>query len=266
MSAKHALIAAALSLAALTACGQPAATPTPTTASAPVLPAPTATPTAEAPPPTPMLPALPTPTAPPTPAPTAAAPVFTRNEAAPSLPDSIAFSAALESDTPIETLDVEFGRNTVFSCASASYTTARTDIEPGAQASRRSGRGICAAPAPSRQAPPSGGAGAPSTRRDASTAPSAANWTTRTSAFDWRSHQAGNITYYWYAGGDDFGRKLADGRQRQPRQPPTRPRTRQAHQGVRLRERRRRARRHPLRAAVGGAASRSAPTTSSSSP
>ena len=29
--------------------------------------------------------------------------------------------------------------------------------------------------------------------------------------FDWQSHTDGHITYYWYAGGEDFGQRLADG-------------------------------------------------------
>ena len=29
--------------------------------------------------------------------------------------------------------------------------------------------------------------------------------------FRWQGHTDGNITYYWYAGGDDFGRRLANG-------------------------------------------------------
>ena len=208
MSARGAIIAAlaALSLAVLTACAQPAATPTPTTAPASLLPTPPA-PTAEA---TPTLApaATPAPTAEPTLTPTAAL-VFTRNEALPSLPDSIAFSAALTSETPIETVDVEFGRETVFSCASASYTSARTDIEPGRSVEvqwtwdmRRTG-----------SIPPG----------------STVWWRWRTvdaegrerrserkeleyedDRFDWQSRVAGNITYYWYAGGDDFGRRLAD--------------------------------------------------------
>lgn len=194
MSAKRAIAAAlaALSLAALTACAQPAATPTPTTAPAPLLPAlPTPTPTA----------------APSTPAPPSA-PVFTRNEAVPSLPDSIAFSAALDSGTPIETLDLEFGRETVFSCASASYTSARVHVEPGRSVEadwtwdmRRTG-----------SIPPG----------------STVWWRWRTvdaqgrehrserselayedDRFEWQSHAAGNVTYYWYAGDDDFGRRLA---------------------------------------------------------
>ena len=219
MSGKHAIAAAlaALSLLALAACGQLDATPTPTTAPAPLLPTPSA-PTAEAAP-TPA--ATPAPTAAPvftrneaaptpaaTPAPTAT-PVFTRNEAAPSLPDSIAFSAALASETPIETMDIEFGRETVFSCASASYTSARTDIEPGRSVEaewtwdmRRTGsippgstvwwrwRTVDAAGREHR-----------SERRELEY---------EDDRFEWQSHAAGNITYYWYAGGDDFGRRLAD--------------------------------------------------------
>ena len=29
--------------------------------------------------------------------------------------------------------------------------------------------------------------------------------------FDWQSHTDGNVTFNWYAGGDDFGRRIADG-------------------------------------------------------
>ncbi|MDE2765716.1 MAG: peptidase MA family metallohydrolase [Chloroflexota bacterium] len=197
MSAKPAIIAAlaALSLATLAACAQPDATPTPTTAPAPI-------------------PTLAPPT-PPQPTPTSASPqptpqglVFTRNQAAPSLPGSITFSAALTSETPIETLDVEFGRETVFSCASASYTSARTGIEPGRNVEAEWTWDM---------------------RRTGSIPPgSTVWWRWRTvdaegrerrserreleyedDRFRWQSHTAGNITYYWYAGGDGFGRKLA---------------------------------------------------------
>ncbi len=29
--------------------------------------------------------------------------------------------------------------------------------------------------------------------------------------FDWQSHTDGNVTFHWYAGGDDFGRRIAEG-------------------------------------------------------
>ena len=29
--------------------------------------------------------------------------------------------------------------------------------------------------------------------------------------FDWDSHTDGNVTFHWYAGGEDFGRRIADG-------------------------------------------------------
>ena len=29
--------------------------------------------------------------------------------------------------------------------------------------------------------------------------------------FDWKSHTDGNVTFNWYAGGDDFGQRIADG-------------------------------------------------------
>ena len=195
---------ALLALAALTACAQPDPTPTPTIAPAPT--------PAAAPAPTPAPAASPTPAptlAPPPTAPAPAAPTFTRNEAAPSLPGSITFSAALTSETPIETLDVEFGRETVFSCASASYTSARTDIAPGRSVEAQWTWDM---------------------RRTGSIPPgSTVWWRWRTmdaegrehrserkelayedDRFEWQSHAAGNVTYYWYAGGDAFGRKLAD--------------------------------------------------------
>ena len=125
-------------------------------------------------------------------------------------PDSISFHLEIHAQRPIETVDVEFGTNHVFSCASTSYWTARTDHQPGEEVSVTWEWDM---------------------RRRGSMPPGAAIWwrwrvtddqgqeflTPRQETafadarFDWQSHSDGNVTFHWYAGGDDFGRRIADG-------------------------------------------------------
>ena len=172
----------------------PAVTQTPTPAPAPVSP------------PTPE----PTPVFIPAPPPPEADFEVSVSEAALELPDSITFSMEGSGIRPIEIVDVEFGTNHVFSCASSSYWTARTDFAPGEEVSVSWEWDM---------------------RRRGSVPPGALIWwrwrvvddlgqefrTSREEAifsddrFEWQSHADGNITYYWYAGGDDFGQRLADG-------------------------------------------------------
>ena len=111
---------------------------------------------------------------------------------------------------PIETIDLEFGVNHVFSCASTSYWSARTDLEPGKEISvswkwdmRRSG-----------SIPP----GAAVWWRWRVTDDLGQEFLTPLQEtefadvrFDWQSHTDGNVTFRWYAGGEDFGRRVADG-------------------------------------------------------
>ena len=126
------------------------------------------------------------------------------------LPDSITFHLQGTGSRPIKTVDVEFGTDHVFSCASSSYWSARTDFEEGEEVSVRWDWDM---------------------RRTGSMPPGALIWwrwrvvddlgqehrTPRQETvftddrFDWQSHTDGHITYYWYAGGEDFGQRLADG-------------------------------------------------------
>ena len=116
---------------------RPAPTPTPASTMRPTVtppPTPTAAPTPTAtvapavtPPPSP------TPTPTPTTAPSAEQPQFsvTIDHATLQFPDSVSFHMEGRSQRPIESVDLEFGINLVFSCASISYWTARADMEPG---------------------------------------------------------------------------------------------------------------------------------------
>ena len=124
-------------------------------------------------------------------------------------PDSVSFHLVLTSQHPIETIDLEFGANRVFSCATTSYWSARTNLEPGEETSVTWEWDM---------------------RQSGSIPPGAAIWwrwriTDETgqefltprketefadSRFDWQSYRDGNVTFLWYAGGDDFGRRIAD--------------------------------------------------------
>ena len=179
---------------------------------------PTPTPTAtSAPPPTPTEAAAGTPT--PAVVPTVAATptqsdarafTLTSSEIGFSLPDSIAFSLEGQAARTIEVVDVEFGTVRVFSCASSSYTSARIDFEPSRDVSVEWEWDM---------------------RRTGSIPPGSVVWwrwrlvddqgkeirTARQEAvyadvrFDWETYESDNITFYWYAGGPDFGERLARG-------------------------------------------------------
>ena len=123
---------------------------------------------------------------------------------------SALFHMEARSESSISTVDLEFGTKHVFSCASTSYWTARADFEAGQEVSvtwewdmRRSG-----------SIPP----GAPIWWRWRVTDDSGREFLTprketvfEDARFDWQSHTDGNVTFHWYAGGDDFGRRIAEG-------------------------------------------------------
>ena len=125
-------------------------------------------------------------------------------------PDSASFHMEGRSQRHIESVDLEFGVNLVFSCASISYWTARADLEPGEDVSVTWEWDM---------------------RRSGSIPPGSAIWwrwrltddegeemlTSRQETyfadarFDWQSHTDGNVTFHWYSGGDDYGQRIADG-------------------------------------------------------
>ena len=127
-----------------------------------------------------------------------------------NFPDSVSFHMEGSSERRIDSVDLEFGINRVFTCASTSYWTARADLEPGEDVSvtwewdmRRSG-----------SVPPGSliwwrwrltddrGQEQLTPRQETHFADG---------RFDWHSHVDGNVTFQWYAGGEDFGRRIADG-------------------------------------------------------
>ena len=126
------------------------------------------------------------------------------------LPDSISFHLEGSGERPIETIDVEFGSEVVFSCSSSSYWSARTDFEAGQDIAVTWEWDM---------------------RRSGSIPPGTVVWwrwrvvddmgqefrTPRQEVvfnddrFEWQSHTENNVTFYWYAGGPDFGSNIADG-------------------------------------------------------
>ena len=195
----------------------PAQTPTatPVLVATPVLaptvtlaPTPTPTPT-----PTPAQTPTPIPASTPAPAPTIAPAQadfeFSVSDATLQLPDSISFHLEGRGQRPIEIIDVEFGTDIVFSCASSSYRSARTDFEGGQDVTVTWEWDM---------------------RRTGSIPPGTVVWwrwrlvddlgqefrTPRQEAvysddrFNWQTYTSDNITFYWYAGGGDFGPRLAD--------------------------------------------------------
>ena len=125
------------------------------------------------------------------------------------LPDSILFHLQGRGGRPIEFVDVEFGSDVIFSCASSSYQSARTKLEGSKDVSITKEWDL---------------------RRTGSIPPGAVVWwrwrvvddidqefrspkqevTYNDERFDWRMHRSDNITFYWYAGGSSFGQRLAD--------------------------------------------------------
>ena len=134
----------------------------------------------------------------------------TVSDATLQLPDSISFHLEGRGERPIEVIDVEFGTDLVFSCASSSYWSARMDFEAGQDVAVTWDWDM---------------------RRRGSIPPGAVVWwrwrvvddlgqefrTHRQETvftddrFDWQAHTSGNITFNWYTGGSDFGRRIADG-------------------------------------------------------
>ena len=126
------------------------------------------------------------------------------------LPDSISFHLEGSGERSIETIDVEFGSEVVFSCSSSSYWSARTDFEAGQDIAVTWEWDM---------------------RRSGSIPPGTVVWwrwrvvddmgqefrTPRQEVvfnddrFEWQSHTENNVTFYWYAGGPDFGSNIADG-------------------------------------------------------
>lgn len=205
---------AAIALLMVAACGaadptatsepSPTATPEPTATlePTPTL-APTSEPTATPPPPA-------TRVSLPTPEPTAVPERFdlVLSEASLDPPNSITFNLEGVGEQPIEVIDLEFGTDSVFSCASTSYTSARTDFEGERQVSAEWTWDM---------------------RRTGSIPPGSVVWwrwrvvdeqggehrTPRQTVvygddrFPWESYTSENITFHWYAGGSDFGQRLA---------------------------------------------------------
>lgn len=175
-----------------------------------VTPTPTLEPTST---PLPTATLAPTPAPTPTPTPTPVPPAdfeVSVSDATLQLPDAISFHMEGRGERPIEIVDVEFGTNPVFSCASTSYRSARTDFEEGQDVTVTWDWDM---------------------RRTGSIAPGTVVWwrwrvvddlgqelrTPRQEAvynddrFEWQTYTSENITFHWYAGGDDFGQRLADG-------------------------------------------------------
>ena len=131
------------------------------------------------------------------------------NEASMQLPDSIIFHLQGKGERPVEIVDVEFGTDVIFSCASSEYRSARTKIGRREDISVTKEWDM---------------------RRTGSVPPGAVVWWRwrvvddlgqeflsprqeviyNDDRFYWRKYTSDNITFYWYAGGSGFGRRLAD--------------------------------------------------------
>ena len=125
------------------------------------------------------------------------------------LPDSISFHLQGRGERPIQFVDLEFGSDATFSCASSSYRSARTTLEGYKDVSVTQEWDL---------------------RRTGSVPPGAVVWWRwrvvddigqeflsprkdviyNDERFDWRMYTRDNITFYWYAGRNSFGRRLAD--------------------------------------------------------
>ena len=125
------------------------------------------------------------------------------------LPDSISFHLQGGGERPIQFVDLEFGSDATFSCASSSYRSARTTLEGNKDVAVTKEWDM---------------------RRTGSVPPGAVVWWRwrvvddigqeflsprkeviyNDERFDWQMHTSDNITFYWYAGGNSFGRRLAD--------------------------------------------------------
>ena len=132
------------------------------------------------------------------------------NEVTLQLPDSVSFHLEGRGQRPIQVIDIEFATEEVFTCASTSYWSARTDLEAGQGVSvtwewdmRRRG------------SIPSGALiwwrwrVVDDLGQEFRTPRQETVFTDH--RFNWQSHTAENVTYHWYAGGDDFGSRIANG-------------------------------------------------------
>ena len=131
------------------------------------------------------------------------------SEASMKLPDSIVFHLQGKGERPVELIDLEFGSDVIFSCATSAYQSARTKV--GGQESVSVTKEW-------------------DMRRTGSIPPGATVWwrwrvvddlgqeyrsprqdvVYDDDRFDWRMYTMDNITFYWYAGGSGFGRRIAD--------------------------------------------------------
>ena len=147
---------------------------------------------------------------PPTLTPMTAAFDLTVSEATLQLPDSIFFQLEGRAERPIQLVDLEFGGDHVFSCASSSYNSARTDFESGHDVTVGWEWDM---------------------RRTGSIPPGTVVWwrwrlvddlgqelrTPRQEVvysddrFDWQTYTSDNITFHWYAGDSNFIQTLAQG-------------------------------------------------------
>ena len=125
------------------------------------------------------------------------------------LPDSITFHLQGKSERPVDLVDVEFGTDLVFSCASSEYRSARTEVGGDEAVSVTQEWDM---------------------RRTGSIPPGATVWwrwrvindlgqeflsprqevVYDDERFDWQVHTSDNIDFYWYAGGSGFGKRLAN--------------------------------------------------------
>ena len=133
----------------------------------------------------------------------------TVSKASMQLPDSITFHLQGRGDRPVEMVDVEFGSDLIFSCASSEYQSARTEVSGDEDVSVTQEWDM---------------------RRTGSIPPGATVWwrwrvvddlgqeflsprqelVYRDDRFDWQMHSSDNVTFHWYGGGRGFGRRLAE--------------------------------------------------------
>lgn len=126
-----------------------------------------------------------------------------------TLPESIDFTLDASADAAIEVVDLEFGTEHIYDCASSSYTSVRLDVDTATEITTSWEWDM---------------------RRTGSIPPGSTVWwrwrlrdvegneyrsernelAYEDDRFDWQSHQFRNITLYWHAGGADFGERLAD--------------------------------------------------------
>ena len=185
--------------------GTPTPSPTPTPTYTLTQP-PTATPTL-----TPTLSPTAIPTPPPTPSPTAvpAEVIIGASDAIVDYPHSISFRLDAYSFRQIQNVELEFGTDRVYSCATRSYSSVRLELEPAFQVDLSWEWQM---------------------KKTGSIPPGAAVWwrwrvededgrhylsprqelAWEDSRFEWSSHSLQNLTIYWYEGGDTFGQELTE--------------------------------------------------------